>query len=152
MNRLSDASRYNVNIFEAKLDDLKNLHKETLCFSLYRFIPEVTKLDGKDYPGKTLYQTVVSIQKHLNQNNIVWKLLDDPSFIDAKSVLDNVMKERASANIGMVRRQAEIITCDPENELWRQDILGEDIPDKLRDTVLFALGINLVLRGGGLAL
>ena len=30
--------------------------------------------------------------------------------------------------------------------MWNQSVLGEDTPDRLRDTVLFLLGINLMLR------
>ena len=33
-------------------------------------------------------------------------------------------------------------------ELWNEGILGEDTPIKLRNTVLFLLGINLALRAG----
>ena len=90
----------------------------------------------------------MSIQKYLNQNNVPWRFLDDPMFIDVKTVLDNVMKERAGENVGMVKCQAEFISVDYENELWRSGVLGEDTPDKLRDTVLFLLGIHLALCAG----
>ena len=47
------------------------LDKSNLEFALCKFIAEVTKVkDGSDYPGKTLYQMCVSIQKHLNHNGI----------------------------------------------------------------------------------
>ena len=131
------------------LGDLVNLSPAALNASLCRFIPEVTKCkDGGDYPGKTLYEMVVSIQKFLNQNNIPWKLLEDPQFLDVKTVLDNTMKERAQRNIGMIRKQAQLITFEHEDYLWSQGLLGEDTPDKLRETVLFLLGINLALRAG----
>ena len=51
------------------------------------------------------------------------------------------MKERARGNVGMVKCQAEFISVDYENELWRSGVLGEDSPEKLSDTVLFLLGI-----------
>ena len=121
--------------------------KENLCYGLCRFIAEVTKVrNGKDYPGKTLYEMLTSIQKYLHQNRLPWKLLDDGNFIDLKIVLDNIMKERAAQNIGMTTKQASHIPYEVEQELWKQNILGEDTPDKLRDTVLFLLGINLGLR------
>ena len=91
---------------------------------------------------------IVSIQKYLNQKDIPWKLIEDPEFLDVKTVLDNVMKERARMNIGMIKKQAEFISLDYENKLWRSGTLGEDTPDKLRDTVLFIIGINLALRAG----
>ena len=92
------------------------MSKTALCSSLCKFIPEVTKCkDGQDYPGKTLYEMIVAIQKFLNQNNVAWKLIEDPEFIDVKTVLDNTMKERACSNIGMVKKQAELITYEYEN-------------------------------------
>ena len=73
-------------------------------------------------------------------------MLDEGDFIDLKIVLDNIMKERVAQNIGMTTKQASHIPYEVEQELWKQNILGEDTPDKLRDTVLFLLGINLGLR------
>ena len=148
-DRLKDGETFNIDIFDANLGDLVNLSPAALNASLCRFIPEVTKCkDGGDYPGKTLYEMVVSIQKFLNQNNIPWKLLEDPQFLDVKTVLDNTLKERAQRNIGMIRKQAQLITFEHEDYLWSQGLLGEDTPDKLRETVLFLLGINLALRAG----
>ena len=78
---------------------------------MIRFIPEVTKVNGEGlYPGKTLYQLCTSIQKYLNINKIPWKLVKGSEFSDLQTVLDNVMKERAQANIGMVKKQAQIMT------------------------------------------
>ena len=73
-------------VFDANLDNLPSLRKSDMCHALVRFIPEVTKLSGEDYPGKTLYEMVVSIQKYLNKNDKAWKLLEDPEFLDVKTV------------------------------------------------------------------
>ena len=96
------------------------------------------------FPGKTLYQMVAAIQKHLNVNKIQWKLVDDCE--DLKTVLDNVMQERAKLNIGMVPKQAELISYEFEEKMWGKGILGEDKPETLRNTVLFLLGLNCCLR------
>ena len=134
---------------KADLNNLAELTKESVIYGLCRFVPEVTKLrDGSDYPGKTLYEMVVSIQKFLNQNDVPWKLIEDPKFIDVRTVLDNTMKERVLNNVGLVKKQAQMITIEHENYLWETGVLGEDTPDKLRSTVLFLLGINLALRAG----
>ena len=58
------------------------------------------------------------------------------------------MQERAALNIGMVPKQAQYISYEFENKLWDKGILGEDCPDRLRNTVLFLLGVNLALRAG----
>ena len=51
-------------------------------------------------------------------------------------------------NIGMVKKQAGMITDNIQNELWEKGILGEENPDQLHSTVLFLLGWNLGLRAG----
>ena len=140
---------YDYGIHMCDLFDLKSLEKMNLNHSLCRFIPEVTKSKGEGpYPGRTLYQMVVCIQKYLNINKIQWKLLDphDQAFTDLRTVLDNVMKERASLGIGTTKKQAETITYDYEEKLWSRLVLGEDTPDKLRNTCLYLIGINCCLR------
>ena len=113
-----------------------------------KFIVEVTKLDGSDCPGHTLYQLCIAIQKHLEMKGINWKLVDGPEFSKLRCCLDNVMKEHAANNIGMVKRQAQVISYSFENKLWKDRILGEETPNQLRNTVLFLLGINVGLRAG----
>ena len=140
--------QYDVGIYYADLNDLPNLTKENLSHSLCRFVPEVTKKKGGSYPGRTLYQMVSAIQKYLNVNKINWQIPEgnDPQFEDVRIVLDNVMKERTAQNIGVTKKQAELITPEVENKLWEIGVLGEDKPEKLRDTVLFMLGMNCSLR------
>ena len=106
--RMQDPNNYNYDskIFEANLSDLVNLTQDSLQHSLCRFIPEVTKVnEGGEYPGKTLYEMIIGIQKYLTENQIHWKLIDGPEFVNVRTVLDNTMRERAQSNIGMVKKQ-----------------------------------------------
>ena len=138
---------YDFGIYMADLLNLNELTKENLCYSLCRFLPEVTKQRGEGlYPGRTLYQMLVAIQKYLVVYKIMWKLVEGPDFQDARTVVDNISKERTKANVGVLRRQASVISYENENELWEKGILGESTPVKLRNSVLFLLGINLLLR------
>ena len=138
---------YDVGIYEANLNDLASLKLENFQHAMCYFIPEVTKSKGEGlYPGRTLYQMVVSIQKYLNINKIPWKIIEGPEFNDLKTVLDNVMKERTAMNLGVKKKQAEFIPYSYESEMWEQGILGEDSPDRLRDTVLFLIGRQCALR------
>ena len=107
---------YNACIFNANLEDLENLNKIELEEALCHFIPEVTKSKGDgEYPGKTLYEMIVSIQKYLNVNKLNWKLVVGPDFNNLRVVLDNVMKQRTAKNIGTVPKQANVITYEFEN-------------------------------------
>ena len=112
------------------------------------FIAEVKKIDGTEYPGKTLYHLVVSIQKHLNTKGKPWKLIENPHFNQLRTVLDNLMKECALQQIATIKRQASMIEFDEENAMWEKEILGERTPDQLRRTVLFLIGLNVGLQAG----
>ena len=138
--------QYNYSIHSSDLRSLEKLTKPEFAESLCLFIPEVRKRSGEHYPGKTLYQMVIAIQSFLNNSKIPWKLIDGPEFIEVRTVLDNVMMERTEMNLGVNSRQADLITVEMENDLWRRGFLGEDTPDKLRTTVYFVLGINCYLR------
>ena len=134
-------------VLKTDLSEVETLTKENLEYCMTWFIPEVMKVRGEgEYPGKTLYQMVVAIQKHLEINKVRWRLIHGSEFQDLKTMLDNVMKQRCSENIGTTKKQADLISYEFEEKMWQNGILGEDNPDKLRSTVLFLLGINLALR------
>ena len=148
-HKLASENQYDCTIFETNLENIGSLTKQNLAYSLCKFLPEVTKVkDGAPYPGATLYQMIIAIQKHLSESGLDWKLVDGPEFGNVKTVLDNVMKERAMNNIGTVKRQAKVLSYTVEQKLWERGVLGEDSPSKLRDTVLFIIGINCGMRAG----
>ena len=113
---------YDYAIYNADLNDLPDLKKDNFCDALCRFVPEVTKKKGGGpYPGRTLYQMVSAIQKFLNVNKINWQIPEgkDPAFEDLWTVLDNVMEERTAQNIGVTKRQANVVTKEIENSMWK---------------------------------
>ena len=115
---------YDAPIYFADIGKLSELTKDNFQCAMCRFIPEVRKRNGHgDYPAKTLYQMVVSIQKHLSVNKINWKLVEVSDFEELRTVLDNVMRERTQANIGVVPRQAEVISYEAEEKLWNVGFL-----------------------------
>ena len=96
LNKLQDVVNFDYKIFYLNLDNVDKLDKENFVYSLCRFVPEATKVkDGSDYPGKTLYEMCVTLQKFVNQKGKQWKLVDGPDFKQLRIVLDNVMKERS---------------------------------------------------------
>ena len=46
-------------------EDIDEMSEEMLDFTLARFVAEVRKEDGQEYPGKTLYEILRSIQMYL---------------------------------------------------------------------------------------
>ena len=134
-------------IVSADLDVIGSFTKDDLCFSLSRFVREVKKIDGSDYPPNTIRELVLMIQMHLHENEVYWKLLDDPVFLCLCNVVDNTMKERHAQGLG-VRKSSEIISLDVENKLFESGILGESSPLQLLRTVIYMLGLHCALRGG----
>ncbi len=91
--------------------DLENpvesgLTKAQLSYALVHFVSEVKKIDGSDYPPKTIYELVISVQMYLESKGIFWKLLDekDSVFQKMRCTVDNVMKERAATGMGVAKQ------------------------------------------------
>ena len=85
---------YDSAIYFADLLDLEKLQKDNLNHALCRFVSEVTRKRGTGpFPGATLYQMVVAIQKYLTVNKLKWKLIEGEEFQDCHTVLDHVMQE-----------------------------------------------------------
>ena len=76
-----------MNIYEADIDRVESLTQANLSHALCTFNPEVMKVkEGASYPGPTLYQLVMAIQRYLNKNGLNWKLLDSNQFINVRTV------------------------------------------------------------------
>ena len=145
------ASRINVvgcppQIFNVNLDRFV-FSKQDLCYSMCRFICEVKKIDGTEYPPNTVRDLVLMIQMYLHENSLFWKLLDNMEFTELRNVLDNTMKERHGSGLG-VRKSSDIITLDHENKMFNQGVLGDENAEQLLRTVIYMVGLHCALRGG----
>ncbi len=123
------------------------LTKDELDFCLCRFICEIRKADGSEYPGKTSYEIATSLQKYLEMNGIYHKLLSDSDFKQFQLTLDAEMKRKAQEGINKPVKQAALIEEDAEEELWNRGILGGDSPTKLLNTIMYLAGVNFCARG-----
>jgi hypothetical protein len=125
----------------------KEVSESDVCYSLIRFVSEITKKDGGDYPGRTLYELIIMLQFKLEGKGVYWKLLDGDEFITLRNTVDFLMKERAAKGLG-VRNSSLPATLAIQSRLWDLGVLGSDTPEKLRDTLQFLLGYHFALRGG----
>ena len=139
---------YGGEIIACDLDDHETITEENLVFAMCRFLREVCKINGEQFPAKTLYEIVICVQFHLESIGFMWKLLSSDSFIDLKFTLDNVMKERCSMNVGGPVRQADVLSQLNIDILWEQNLLGSENPDQLLRTVFFMVGMSCALRAG----
>ena len=133
----------------SNLDDVSSLDKETFNSDVCRFITEVKKLDGSDYPAKTLYDIVICLQFHLEKSGgLSWKLLNEDGFKEIHFTLDNLMKKRTADGVGIKVKRAEVLTFSDEDLLWSLGLLGTHCPESLLYSVLFTVGLSCSLRAG----
>lgn len=130
------------------LCNVASITKSNLVYALTRFLAEVKKMDGNDFPLKTLYEILISVQFHLETLGFSWKLLEDEAFRDVKFTLDNLMKTRCRSGLGNSVRQAEVITFEEEDLMWQKGVLGTDTPQKLLGMLVYLLGLSCALRAG----
>ena len=64
------------------------------------------------------------------------------AFKEIRNTLDNIMKERSAEGIPG-RPEFDYISEEHEQILWSKGILGEDSPDKLRQTNFFSCWCSL---------
>ncbi len=121
--------------------------KSHLAKVLTYFVTEIRCKDGGEYEGRTLYDIIICLQFHFERAGIFWKFIDDSEFQNLKWTLDNLMKEHCTGKLG-TKTRASPISFEEENKMWLCGALGEDTPDKLRNTVLFLIGMSCALRSG----
>ena len=75
----------------ADLDAVSTLTVKNLSYAICRFITEIRKPDGSEFPGKTMYEIVICIQFYLETRGFAWKIVDDEKFRVVKYTLDNLV-------------------------------------------------------------
>ena len=65
-----------------------------------------------------------------------------------RRTFDGVLKNLHRNGIGATKKQAEVISPEIEGQLWAEGCLGDDDPQKLMNTMVFCLGLNLALCSG----
>ena len=143
--RNTDSTLENI---ECDLDNIGSFSEEQLLRALCRFVTEVKKVDGSEFPPRTLYDIIICVQFWLESNGLNWRLVSGGQFENVKFTLDNCMKERAARGIGNKVCQAQVLTFTDEDLLWSLGLLGCHTPQALIDTVIVKLGLTCALRAG----
>ena len=128
---------------------LLDMDSQTLSEWLTRFILEVRKINGSEYPPNTLYHLVCGIMRHVrNSKSCEIDFFKDPEFCSFRVSLDAEMKRLQSKGVGSVHKQAEPFTMEEEELLWERKILGDHSPEALLNTMIYMNGLYFALRSG----
>ncbi len=125
----------------------KTLRPDNLAYSLSAFLNEVKRQDGAEFGAKGLYNLVIMLQFFLEKKGLKWKLCEDDPFLHVRYTLDNLMKKRCADRVSVTKSSVPLTYSD-EEKMWANGSLGKDEPTKLRNTVMFLLGLSCALQGG----
>ena len=130
------------------LEDVSTFTMDNIVSDVSRFILEIRKRNGDEFPPKSLKHIVLVLQMHFASLGFQYEFLDDPKFSKLTNCLDNKMKLNASKGLGRKKRQAEVLEPEEIRLLWEKRLLGDHSPQALLDTLLICGGIVFGLRAG----
>ena len=133
---------------------LEGITNKKLNYWLSKFVTECRKQNGDYYRGGTLYSICSGIQRYVRERRIACgsdeslDIYKDGVFSYFRKVLDSLMKEVHKMGIGTTVKQAELISEQLEEAMWREGALGDSTPSVLLDTLVFMFGVHFALRSG----
>ena len=93
-----------------------------------KFVLEVRKKDGMEYPPKSLYALVCCFKRFFEQNGVhninPLSTTNNAVFGDFRTTLDAKMKRLYGSGLGASVQRAEPITPDEEALLWTRGQFG----------------------------
>ena len=128
------------------------MDKEAMAFWLCTFIMEACRRDKQPYPPDTLYFLCCSLFQALKENDRAdIKPFEDSTIAAFTSTLDARIKALKSSGEYQVR-QAEVISEDLEETLWRKGLLGDSTPQQLDTLVVYILLYEAAKNTGAFAI
>ena len=95
--------------------------------------------------GQNFHPTVytISFVARLKLNSKI-DFFNDHEFFEFKRSLDSEMKRLQRKGLGSRKRQAQVLTIENEEKLWKSGLLGDSNPKQLLDTMVFAMDYILL--------
>ena len=116
---------------------------------LCRFVNEIKKQDGTDYPARTIWKICCGIQRALREDDKMLHIFDEanPSYDEFLKQIDARMKELTAAGVGIEPERADPISKKDEEQLWNTNTINLTTSQGLSNGVFFYACKLFGLRG-----
>ena len=93
---------------------------EELCTWLSRFLMEVRKTTGEDYPSSTLHNLLCALQRVVRERKKRPKIdfFRDPLYAELRNTIDIVCRSLHGRGVGVEKARTSSICYDEEEALW----------------------------------
>ena len=122
-------------------EDICELSNKDLNFWMQRFIVEIRRKEGTNYPPNTLTQIVAGLQRHLRNrcserqfNFCKDSVLD---FAEFRKTLDGRMKYLTSQGIGIQKKRCDPVTEADEIKMWETGVFSDSTASGLSNAIFF---------------
>lgn len=127
--------------------DMDQMERSDLNFCLKYFIADVRKINGEEYPPRTLKEIVAAVQHHFNYAlRKPFSIFKDVAFLETREILDAAMKRSAQNGTVKPKKRAAPISVDAEEKLWSNGVFGRGNPRQVIDTLIYHFGMHFALR------
>ena len=150
-------TKWAMNVFEKwranrrdDIPELKLMNCEQMSYWLGRFVMEIRKRDGTDYPPRSIYLILCGLLRFLKDNGVYDKNFLDENrgeFTDFRKLVDARMKSLIDRGFGCNLKQADPILPKDEETLWQKHVFGKESGEQLQHTVFFYACKVFGLRG-----
>ena len=131
-------------------EDIGMLNDQMLNYWGQRFVMEIKRQDGKDYPPTTLHQLVCGLQRYLRNDcgkEYVNFIKEGTQFNDFRKSLDTRMKELYGLGVGNKLDSSDPVTMNDEIQLWKSGVFDENSAEGLSNAIFYYNGKLFGFRG-----
>ena len=131
-------------------EDINALDDNMINYWGQRFIMEIKRQDGKDYPPNTLTQIVSGLQRYLTvvcQRPNINFFKEGTQFSDFRQCMDTRMKELIGQGIGLKTNSSDPVTVEDEIQFWEAGVFNFETAVGMSNAVFYYNGKLFGFRG-----
>ena len=114
---------------------------------LQHFFAELKKQDGSDYEPDSLRTMLGALDRHFRNIGHECRIIKDKEFAKCRQVLNGKAIELREMGKGKRKNEADIITEEEEEIMWKKGVLGDGDPASLNYTVFYTSSQQFGTRG-----